>query len=81
MPVRPWHLRTILLKAYFQPQNGYSKAQNDHELSDLSCSIIHLAWRPPTNEVFSDFNYTWRYFNKASNDVQNRRFEALEGRF
>ena len=47
MPVRPWHLRTLLLKACFQPQNGHSKAQNDHELSDLSCSIIHLARSDP----------------------------------
>jgi hypothetical protein len=46
MPVRPWHLRTLLLKACFQPQNGHSKAKNDHELSDLSCSIMHLAWSP-----------------------------------
>ena len=46
MPVRSWHLRILLLNACFQPQNGHSKAQNDHHFSDLFCSIIHLAWRP-----------------------------------
>jgi hypothetical protein len=47
MPVRPWHLRTLLLKACFQPQNEHSKAQNDHHFSDLFCSIIHFNLATP----------------------------------
>ena len=59
MPVRPWHLRTLLLKACFQPQN-------DRELFELTCSIIYLAWsdhRPTAQTPHSrDHPASLRYY-------------------
>ena len=49
----------FLLKARFQHQNGYSKAQNDHELSDLFCSIIHLARSDPNSKVRKIMSVMW----------------------